>query len=111
VLRGGRVIRELWVTDWDNVEGGTEAAELFLEMSDFFTQMLDSLPKFADQGGDETLEHLRELNGFPVVTREFDDNGSLKIESSLRSASERTFEPSAFEPPAGYKRQEMVKGR
>jgi hypothetical protein len=111
VLRGGRVVRELWVTDWSNVEGGAEAAELFLEMSDFFKQMLDNLPKFADQGGDETLEHMQELNGFPVVTREFDENGSLKIESSLQSANRQTLDPSTFEPPAGYKRQDMIKGR
>jgi hypothetical protein len=105
------VIRELWVTEWDNIEGGTEAAQLFQEMSEFFTQMLDSLPKFADQGGDEVLEHMRELNGFPVATKEFDENGSLKIDSSLQSAKRQTLDPSTFEPPAGYKRQEMFKGR
>jgi hypothetical protein len=111
VLRGDRVVRELWVTDWKNVEGGTDAAELFVEMSKFFTKMLDSLPKFADQGGDETLEYMRELNGFPVVTREFDENGSLEIESSLESASRQTLDPSTFEAPPGYNRQEMFKGR
>ena len=36
VLRDGRKTRELWVTDWDNVEGGSEVVE---DMADFFREM------------------------------------------------------------------------
>jgi len=112
VLRDGRKIRELWVTDWSNVEGGEEVADLFREMSEFFEEMLESLPKFADSGSAGTaFEHMKAMNGFPVVTREFADDGSLEDESSLRSATRRTIDPNAFEPPSGYKRQEMFKGR
>ena len=112
VLRDGRAIRELWVTDWKNVAGGAEVAELFQEMSEFFKEMLDSLPKFAETGGaHQPFEHLREMNGFPVVTRELGDDGSLENEASLRSAKRQIIDPDAFEPPSGYKRQEMLKGR
>lgn len=112
VLRDGRVIREHWVTDWQNVEGGAEVEDLFQEMSEFFREMLDSLPKFAESdGADQAFEHLKEMGGFPVVTRDLGDDGSLESESSLRSARRQTLDPDAFEPPSGYKRQEMFKGR
>lgn len=112
VLREGRVIRELWVTDWNNVEGGAEVADLFYEMSEFFQQMLDSLPKFADSGGsDQAFAHMREMDGFPVITRELSDDGSIESESTLKSARSQDLDLDAFEPPSGYKRQEMFKGR
>ncbi len=112
VLRGGRKIRELWVTDWSNVEGGSDMVGAFEAMADFFSELMDAMPKVGGQGGpefgDPAFEHMRELGGFPVVTREFDDvDGSLEGESFLRSAKRQTIDPDAFEPPSGYKRQEM----
>jgi len=111
VLRDGRAIRELWVTDWENIEGGAEVADLFQEMAEFFKQMLESLPKFAENSADQPFEHLKDLGGFPVITRELADDGTIERESSLRSARRQKLDPAAFEPPAGYKRQEMFKGR
>ncbi len=110
VLRDGRKIRELWVTDWSNVEGGSDVVDAFEDMADFFGEMMDALPSFGGQGptGDPVFEHMKELGGFPVVTREFDEyDGSLEGESFLRSARRQTLDPDAFEPPSGYKRQEM----
>jgi Domain of unknown function (DUF4412) len=112
VLQGGVKLRELWVTDWSNVDGGDEVIEAFEDMADFATELMDAMPKFG-QGGpiaDSAFEHMKELGGFPVVTRELGEDGSLKSESSLRSAERRTIDPGEFEPPAGYKRQEMFRG-
>ena len=114
VMREGRKEQELWVTDWSNVEGGTDVVEAFESMADFMRQMLDSLPS-AGRGGpgvdDHVFEHMKELGGFPVVTRDFAADGSLEGESALRSAKRQTLDPEVFEPPAGYKRQEMFGGR
>ncbi len=110
VFLGDAKIRELWVTDWSNVEGGEDVVGTFEDMADFFREMMDSFPDFGQQGsmGDPAFEHMRELGGFPVVTREFDEyDGSLEAESTLRSARRQTIDPDAFEPPSGYKRQEM----
>ncbi len=112
VWRGGRKVRELWVAPWSNIEGGKEAAEVFEDMADFFSQMMDSLPDmgggFGGAGlGDNPFEHMKDLDGFPVVTRELGEDGSLKSESTLRSAQRRTLDPAEFEPPSGYKRQQM----
>lgn len=115
VLRGGQKIRELWVTDWSNVEGGSDVVGAFEDMAGFFRELMDSMPSFGGQGGpdfgDPAFEHMKELGGFPVVTREFGDDGSLEGETVLRSAKRQTIDPDAFEPPSGYKRQEIFSGR
>ena len=53
---------------------------------------------------------MREMNGFPVVAREFDDNGEFEGMSALKSATRQTLKPEDFEPPAGYKRQDLDMG-
>ena len=114
VIRGGTKVRELWVTDWSNVEGGDEAAGAFLEMAEFFEEMLDSMGDAFGGGAGEGLagNPYPELNfdqGFPVVVRSF-EGGQLENESVLRSSRRQTLDPDAFEPPAGYKRQQMFPG-
>ncbi len=118
VLRDGRKTRELWVTDWDNMEGGSEVFGAFEGMADFFREMMDSFSGAAGVGlgrgggpGDVVFEHMKELGGFPVVTREFGDDGSLEGETVLRSAKRQTIDPDAFEPPSGYKREDPFPGR
>ena len=118
VLRDGRKTRELWVTDWDNMEGGSEVVGAFEDMADFFREMMDSFSGAAGVGlgrgggpGEGVFEHLKELGGFPVVTREFGDDGSLEGETALRSAKRQTIDPDAFEPPSGYKREDPFPGQ
>lgn len=112
VLEDGRKARELWVTDWDNVEGSEEVVELFKEMAGFFQQMLDALPRFGASGNrgfdDNMFAFMDRMNGFPVVTREFSSQGELTDESVLRSVESRSLDPAEFEPPAGYKRQSIM---
>jgi len=112
VWRSGVRERELCVTNWDNVAGGHEVAEVFYEMGEFMTEMLDSLPKIGGGAslGDDTYEHIKEMNGFPVRTREYDDNGTLAGQSSLISSKEADFDPADFEPPTSYKRKDLMKG-
>ena len=115
VLRDGRKFREQWVTDWSNGEGGDDVVGAFEEMAAFFRELMDAIPNMGgDRDGlsfDNVFEHMQELGGFPVVTRDFGDDGSLEGETALRSAKRQTIDPDAFEPPAGYKRQEMFRGQ
>jgi hypothetical protein len=111
VWRGGIRERELWVTEWKNIEGGSDTAESFEDMSAFFKEMLDSLPQMGEKGFDDPMfELLKEMGGMPVVTREFDDDGSLESEARLKSASHQSLDPADFEPPADYKRKDMFGG-
>lgn len=110
VWTGPKKTRELWVTDWDNVEGGEDVIGVFEDLADFFRELMDALPDMGQGGsgaGANPFEHIKELGGFPVVTREFDEDGSLDSESMLRSTRRRQLDPSEFEPPSGYKRRQM----
>ncbi len=115
VRREGRKTRELWVTDWSNIEGGSDVVDAFEDMADFLSQLIDSMPDIGGRGGpkigDSTFEHMKELGGFPVLTREFNSDGSLEGETALRSAKRQTIDPDAFEPPSGYRPSEMFRGR
>lgn len=112
VLRDGRKMRELWVTDWNQIEGGSEVAGAFREMAELMKKMRDAIPATGAPGGfdDAIMLQMNELPGFPVVTRDFDETGSLESESSLRSSRRQSLDPDEFEPPAGYKRRSMFGG-
>lgn len=106
----GRKVREIWVTPWDNVEGGDEAVEAFEAMAEFFAEMRDSMPRFGsdENQNDNPFENMKEMNGFPVVSYEYATDGSLESESSLSSSTRRSVDPEEFEPPSGYKLRQMM---
>lgn len=111
VLEDGRKIRELWVTDWDNVEGASESRGVFEDMASFYSELMGSFSQSSGIGagfmsGDSFLEGFANHEGFPVVTREFDD-GQLDSETVLHSVVERDLDPDAFEPPKGYRLRTM----
>ena len=111
VWRAGSLEREMWVTPWKNIEGGADTVQAFEAMSSFFKEMLDSLPQVGERSfADSAFEHLKEIGGMPVVTREFADDGSLETEATLKSANQQALDPGEFEPPKGYKRKDMFKG-
>jgi hypothetical protein len=112
VWRSGVRERELCVTDWSNVAGGRELAETFTALGEMMREMLDSLPKMANGAtiGDATFEHMNEMGGFPVISREYGDDGVLDGESRLVSAAAASFAADDFEPPKKYKRRDLMKG-
>ena len=113
VRRDGRKIRDLWVTDWSNIEGGSELAPVFADMGQFYQEMINAMPKMGGQSGgivDSPFATMKEINGFPVASRDYADDGSVESETALRSAKHQRLDPNAFEPPAGYKRQQMFGG-
>ena len=75
------------------------------EFSKELTSAFESGP-FGSQAGETPFEHMNEIDGFPVVTRNF-AGGELESESTLRSAEERDLDPDAFEPPKGYRLRSM----
>ncbi|MCP5179058.1 MAG: hypothetical protein H6993_14125 [Pseudomonadales bacterium] len=107
VWQDGRKRREMWVTDWSSIEGGAQAREAFNSLAEFFKELKDAIPKFGESNKNASFEHMKELGGFPVLTREFNRGGELESENALRSARRATLNPEDFEPPAGYKRQAM----
>ncbi|HSC29227.1 MAG TPA: hypothetical protein VLD67_18270 [Vicinamibacterales bacterium] len=112
MLEDGRKAREYWVTPWNNLEGFEEAKPAFEAMARFGkglqdalgqSQMMRGLVDFARDG----YELMAELDGYPVVTRQFSSNGQLESETTLRSVRRETFSPADFEPPSEYSRRSL----
>ena len=113
VWRGSTRERAMCVTAWANIEGSEEVVDVFRDMSAFLKEMLDSLPEVGGMRNmaDESFAYLEELNGFPVMTRELDDDGSVEFQSTLVASKTASLPTTDFEPPKGYKRQELMKGK
>lgn len=111
IHQAGRKISELCVADWSDIEGGREASESMLQMADFFRSMADAFSEGAgiDVMGDQQnfLAHLQELDGYPVLAREFDDAGELSSETRLESAKSGNVDSALFEPPAEYRERSL----
>ena len=109
LFRDGRLSKDFWITDWDNVEGGADARRAFEGMAEFVKDMQAAMPAFAQspESGNNAYEHLDELGGFPVVVIDYDENGAAVTESQLRSSKTMDLDAEVFQPPAGYKRQQM----
>lgn len=108
LVRDGRVTREFWVTDWDNVAGGKEAAEAFTSLAEFVANMVASMGEMGTRMADEGLVAWKSLDGFPVVTRELDEQGQVKSESVLKSSQEQDLDEASFQPPADYRQQSLA---
>lgn len=114
VMVDGGKTQELWVTDWDNIEGSGEIRDAFKAMASFAREMMESMPQigggkngglFGD--GRSLMEAFDEIDGFPVVTRSFGSGGGLENEAVLKSSTKRDLDAAEFEAPTGYVRRSM----
>lgn len=115
---GGVVESSLCIVPRDSLPGGDEAAEAFGDLAEFGTELLntfrESAPALQGMMGkdmlrfDNPFERIRQLNGFPVIVRHFEDD-QMDSETVLDSVVEREFDAADFEPPAGYKQREMMR--
>lgn len=111
VSRNGRKVRDVWVTNWNNINGAGNLAQSFASMSSFFQELTSALPAQANSPlEDNVFATMKELGGFPVATREYREDGSLKSESALRSAKQLSINPAVFEAPQGYRAESMLGG-
>lgn len=111
LYRDGKLSKDFWVTDWDNVEGGRDAMRAFEDMAGFMEDLRAALPSFAQDpnSGSHAYEHLDELGGFPIVTIEYGSDGSVDRESRLKSSRIEDVDASAFAAPAGYTQQQIMR--
>jgi hypothetical protein len=111
VSNRGRTTREMCVAKWGDIEGGADAADALIAMGKFFESMHEAFSSGAgvDLMGrqDEIFAHIRELGGFPVYSKDYDETGAVTGESSLISSRSDAIDAAMFEPPEGYRRAEM----
>ena len=115
VVRDGRKVRELCVSDWDDIEGGQETADALKNVAAFFESLRQA---FSGGGGmdvfdrqQELFGHMNELDGYPVLYRDFSASGALERQSILTSARAEEVSPDFFKPPKGYTLTEMPQGQ
>lgn len=112
VFDNGQKIREMWITDWKNVKGGTDVAEAFQNMGEFFEEMLSA---FNMPGAQESVAEMKrnlfaqmkDLKGFPVVTFEFDEQGKPMRETRLVKSGTKKTDEKTFKPDPSYRRVSM----
>lgn len=111
VIRGGRKVRELCVSEWDDIHGGQATANAIKAVADFFEGMRRA---FAAAGGmevfdrqQELFEHMKELDGYPLLYRDFSPSGSMRRQTILTGARAESIPPERFNPPRGYQPLDM----
>ena len=114
VMRDDRKVRELCMSDWDDIAGGQETAEALKDVAGFFESMRQA---FSGMGAMEAFDrqqelfgHMNELDGYPILYRDFSASGALERQVILTSARQENVSPGFFEPPQGYKLQELPQG-
>ncbi len=111
VSQAGRKIRDMCVTPWDEIDGGRESTEAMMAIADFFSGIRDAVTAAGGMTAldhqQEMFAHMKDLNGFPVSSKSFDDAGALTSESRLISSESVNLAPGDFAPPAGFQQQEM----
>ena len=112
VLEGQRKIRDICVSPWSAFPEGEEVAGAMQSLGDFFKNMTDA---FSSSGGFDLMDtqqdmfsYMKEVGGYPIRTREYDETGDLVRETVLESAKHDEIDPSRFEPPADYQDKPLM---
>jgi hypothetical protein len=109
VISEGRRIRQMCVTSWDDIDGGRESADAFMDFADFFSSMREAFSGMGEMSSQQDMfGHLKSLGGYPVLSRDYDEAGALIGESRVTTARSESIDASAFAPPAGYQLQSMT---
>lgn len=105
--KSGEKIREFWVTKPENIQGGKETMNGLRAMGDFMSELLSSLQKnpLLEGMAQNPFAAFKNIDGIPIVSREY-RNGKLESETTLKDIAKKPLDPSTFEPPAGYAKED-----
>ena len=102
----------MYVTDWQNIDGGRDVADAFADMGRFAEELTAALPgggkSPAGPLDDSIFTVMDRVGGFPVGVREYRTDGTIEREWALRSAKRQRVDPATFAPPATYRRQALL---
>jgi hypothetical protein len=111
VMQEGRRIRELCVTPWKNFPEGRETAAALIKLGDFFEGMRKA---FSQSGGTSLMDrqqdmfsYMDELDGYPVLSRDYGADGTVEYESRLTSSQQTDVDAEVFARPAEYTQQSL----
>ena len=100
---------ELCVADWSDIDASENMRNSFMAMGEMMEGFLQQLSEMAPmmQSNDNPFAYLKEMNGYPILSREF-SNGVAVEETVLKSITEQDIDASEFNAPAGYNKQDMM---
>jgi len=102
VFDSGTKVRELWVTDWTNVQGHAELAQAMKNLDGFTKKLTSAVGSLGGSMGAASVAKWWDgIDGMPVVTTEFKNDAPVE-ESVVRSVEAADIERTAFEVPADY---------
>ena len=82
-----------------------------MAIADFFSGIRDAVTAAGGMTAldhqQEMFAHMKDLKGFPVSSKSFDDAGALTSESRLISSETVSLGAGDFAPPAGFVEQDM----
>ena len=111
VMQEERRIRDVCITPWDEIDAGREAAAALIKLGDFFESMREA---FSESGGTSLMDrqqdlfgYMEELDGYPVLSRDYSVDGVVEYESRLLSAERAEIDPAIFTVPEDYKQHSL----
>ncbi len=106
VLVDGVKRSEFWVAAWTGIDARVKAA--VEDMSGFMQGVMDKLPaSMTESIKTSGYEVIGELGGMPMLTREFDEQGQVAVESKVTSILNVDVDVSGFNPPATYSQKSL----
>ena len=70
------------VASWDDIDGGRESTDAMMAIADFFSGIRDAVTAAGGMTAldqqQEMFAHMKDLQGFPVSSKSFDDAGALR---------------------------------
>lgn len=111
VMQEGRRIRDLCVTPWKSFPEGRETAAALIKLGEFFEGMRQA---FSQSGGNSLMDrqqdlfsYMDELDGYPVLSRDYGTDGTVEYESRLISSQQTDIDAQVFARPAEYTQQSL----
>ena len=111
VMKGETRVRDVCITSWDDFPEGQEVAGAMQELGKFFESMREA---FSNAGGLDLMDrqkdligYMKELNGYPVRSRDYNAAGEVERETILTAARNEEVDAALFEPPAAYTQQAL----
>jgi hypothetical protein len=103
----GTLSQQLCVVPMKSVPGNRELASVMERMSKLMSEFRRAMPQMASSS--TGLEATNEINGFPVLVKDYQAGRPTGREVELVKWSEQTIPASQFEAPAGFRQRDLAK--
>lgn len=111
IRANGQRVTELWVADWDALEGGADLQRNLQGMAGFMQNMMSMMPSMGlDLGADQDtwMRTMDDIPGFPVESHHFEGRGNRpQRTTTLVSVESKELDAGLFRVPEGFRRQEI----